>query len=84
MDGITAASSGVSTDRLLTAHAKGLNVLYANGGAKWVPRGLIEPQVQAAVYGGRTMFGAGSTNHVLTDQIWNNFDAESQLYPTAP
>jgi prepilin-type N-terminal cleavage/methylation domain-containing protein len=84
MDGITAAASGVSSDRLLTVHAKGLNVLYAHGGAKWVPRGLIEPQVQAAVYGGRTMFGSGATNHVLTDQIWNNFDAETQLYPTAP
>ncbi len=30
------------------------------------------------------MFLAGATNHVLTDQIWNNLDAEQQLYPTAP
>jgi prepilin-type N-terminal cleavage/methylation domain-containing protein len=84
IDGITALGAGASADRLLTVHAKGLNVLYANGAAKWVPRGLLEAQIKAAVYGGRTMFGTGANFHVLTDQVWNNLDAEDQLYPTAP
>ena len=83
IDQLSAMSSGVSTDRLLTAHAKGINVLYAHGGAKWQPRGLIEPQIKAAL-GGRTMFAVGAQFAVLTDQIWNNLDAEDQLYPTAP
>ncbi len=49
IDGITALASGASADRLLTVHAKGINVLYAHGGAKWVPRGILEPQIKAAV-----------------------------------
>ena len=84
IDGITALASGASADRLLTVHAKGLNVLYANGAAKWVPRGILDAQIKAAVYGGRTMFAAGASSHVLTDQVWNNLDKEDQLYPTAP
>lgn len=83
IDALANMSTGVSADRLLTVHAKGFNVLYANGGAKWVPRGIAEAQIQAAL-GGRHMFLSGSTNHVLTDQIWNNLDVEQQLYPTAP
>jgi prepilin-type N-terminal cleavage/methylation domain-containing protein len=83
-DGLAALAAGASADRLLTVHAKGINVLYANGGAKWVPRGILEAQIKAAVYGGRTMFGTGANHHVLTDQVWNNLDAETQLYPTAP
>jgi prepilin-type N-terminal cleavage/methylation domain-containing protein len=83
IDALTAASSGVSQDRLLTAHAKGLNVLYANGGAKWVQRSVIDAQIRAAL-NGRTMFGTGATYAVLVDQVWNNLDAEQQLYPTAP
>jgi hypothetical protein len=30
------------------------------------------------------MFAAGATFSNLTDQVWNNLDAEQQLYPTAP
>lgn len=30
------------------------------------------------------MFGTGAQYAVLTDQVWNNLDAEQQLYPTAP
>jgi type II secretory pathway pseudopilin PulG len=70
-------------DRILTVHAKGLNVLYANGAAKWVNRGIIEAQVKAAM-NGRNLNAVGANNAVLTDQMWNNFDAEQQLYPTAP
>jgi prepilin-type N-terminal cleavage/methylation domain-containing protein len=84
IDGIAAAAAGASSDRLLTVHAKGINVLYSHGGAKWVPRGILDAQIKAAVYGGRTMFGTGATFHVLIDQVWNNLDAETQLYPTAP
>jgi len=70
-------------DRILTIHAKGLNVLYANGAAKWINRGVIEAQIRAAM-NGRNLNAAGANSAVLTDQMWNNFDAERQLYPTAP
>jgi hypothetical protein len=79
IDAATAAASGVSTDRLLTV----INVLYANGGAHWVPREVIDAQIKAAL-NGRSMFAAGATFSNLTDQVWNNLDAEQQLYPTAP
>jgi prepilin-type N-terminal cleavage/methylation domain-containing protein len=69
-------------DRILTIHVKGINVLYANGSAKWIFKEVIADQIKAAVHGGRTMFApAGAT---LQDQIWNNLDAETQLYPGAP
>jgi prepilin-type N-terminal cleavage/methylation domain-containing protein len=83
IDMATSAASGVSTDRLLTVHKKGINVLYANGGAHWVPREVIDAQIKAAL-NGRSMFAVGASFAVLTDQVWNNLDAEQQLYPTAP
>ncbi|HZZ43195.1 MAG TPA: prepilin-type N-terminal cleavage/methylation domain-containing protein [Tepidisphaeraceae bacterium] len=61
-------------DRLDVAHKKGVNVLYANGGASWVPRDMIDKQLAA-------MSGFGANNDWLVDQIWNNLDAGKQLYP---
>jgi len=62
-----------SVTRILPAHRRGVNVLYANGGARWEDQGLFMPQLQK---------GAGSAiaNNYLQHQIWNNFDADKQLY----
>jgi prepilin-type N-terminal cleavage/methylation domain-containing protein len=82
----SATGNGATADRLLNIHVKGLNVLYANGAAKWVPRDVFEAQVKMAIYGGqnRHAFVASAPAARLHDQIWNNFDAETQLYPTTP
>ena len=60
-------------NRVQPAHRKGLNVLYANGGARWVDQGLFMKQLEQ---------GSGSSvgNNYLQHQIWNNFDADNQLY----
>ena len=69
----------VGEDRTKLVHKKGINVLYANGGAKWVDLKLIKPQFDRA----RTNdpFNSSGANNWLTNQIWNNLDAEQQLYP---
>ena len=64
-----------SADRVKPGHAKGVNVLYANGGARWVDEGLFKKQ---QTIGGNNMFNIGS--NYLFHQIWNNFDADKQLY----
>ena len=63
-------------ERPLLMHKKGVNVLYANGGARWVPLGTIEKQLKLG-----NQFSGSPTLHYWTDQVWNNLDAESQLYP---
>jgi prepilin-type N-terminal cleavage/methylation domain-containing protein len=57
------------------AHRKGINVLYANGAAKWIDRGIVQKQLNhpASKFNGPQDW--------LHDQIWNNLDAEDQLYP---
>jgi prepilin-type N-terminal cleavage/methylation domain-containing protein len=75
-----------SYDRIQTVHKKGLNVLYANGAAKWVDRGVIEAQIYWASYHTPTtfgMFGTGGQPHKGNadyDMIWNNLDNEQQNY----
>lgn len=75
-----------SYDRILTVHKKGLNVLYANGAAKWIDRGIIEAQIYWASYHTPTtfgMFGTGGQPHkgnADLEMIWNNFDNERQNY----
>ena len=61
--------------RPLLMHKKGVNVLYANGGAKWVPLGTIEKQLRLG-----NQFSGTPALHYWTDQVWNNLDAEAQLY----
>ncbi len=70
--------SDVNSDigRPLLMHKKGVNVLYANGGAKWVPLGTIEKQLRQG-----NQFSGLPSLHYWTDQVWNNLDAEAQLYP---
>ncbi len=61
--------------RLDRAHVKGFNVLYANGGARWVDRKLIQKQLDLP----NNKFTTASD--WIHDQIWNNLDADQQLYP---
>ena len=64
-----------SITRVRPAHRKGINVLYASGGATWVDQGLFMKQLNT---GGGGMFNiAGNWLH---HQIWNNLDAGQQLY----
>ena len=64
------------TIRLERAHRKGVNTLYANGAAKWVDRSVIDKQLKQP----NNKF-AGPQDWVH-EQIWNNLDAETQLYPS--
>jgi len=65
--------SGV--DRIRQAHQKGFNVLYANGGARWISFDLVKKQF---AYPGVSLFSpSGDWVH---DQIWNNLDDEIQKY----
>ena len=64
----------ISPTRIKPAHKRGINVLYANGGARWVDEGLYTKQFDV---------GINMTNNradYLHDQMWNNFDADAQLY----
>jgi prepilin-type N-terminal cleavage/methylation domain-containing protein len=70
-------------DRIV--HKKGLNVLYANGAAKWVPRDAIEDQLKDWLVRNRSPYFNSSTQDMMIyDRIWNNLDAETQLYPGVP
>jgi prepilin-type N-terminal cleavage/methylation domain-containing protein len=64
-----------ATDRLLVAHKKGINVLYANGSARWVDRAIINDQLK------QEDKAFGNASDYAQDQLWNNLDAERQLYP---
>ena len=64
-----------SEDRVIEAHKKGVNVLYANGGAKWVDAGLFIKVMRS----GSPFTSDGSGNWV-EDRMWNNFDADQNLY----
>ena len=63
-------------DRPFLVHKKGINVLYANGSARWVPLQVIEKQLKQGA-----QFSAGAANQYWSSQTWNNLDAEQQLYP---
>lgn len=74
-------------DRILVIHKKGLNVLLANGAAKWIQRDRVEDQIQASlnsIGGVRHAFATSSAAAKLNMQFWNNFDADAQLFPGAP
>ena len=61
---------------------KGINVLYANGGARWVDQGLFKPQFDYAQAASVDFFN--KNGDWLTGRIWFNFDADKQLYATNP
>jgi hypothetical protein len=62
-------------ERLDRAHKKGINVLYANGAAKWVDRSVIDDQLKDARNKGAT------AQDWVHERMWNNLDAEAQLWP---
>jgi prepilin-type N-terminal cleavage/methylation domain-containing protein/prepilin-type processing-associated H-X9-DG protein len=64
--------------RILLVHKKGVNVLMAGGSAEYKDLKLIKPQL----YAGVSQFGVGG--NYMCDRIWNNFDADQQLYPINP
>jgi len=63
-------------DRIVVAHKRGINVLYANGGASWEDEATFKKQVTT----GATVGMFNITANYLVHQIWNNFDADQQLY----
>jgi prepilin-type N-terminal cleavage/methylation domain-containing protein len=67
-----------SPTRILPSHKKGLNVLYANGSVKFIRDDVYHDQMRQIEDGVGTFSPSGD---YMTDQIWNNFDAETQLYP---
>jgi prepilin-type N-terminal cleavage/methylation domain-containing protein len=64
-----------SVDRMIEAHKTGVNVLFANGGARWVDAKLFK----AVMLSGSPFNSDGSGNWV-EDRMWNNFDADQNLY----
>jgi prepilin-type N-terminal cleavage/methylation domain-containing protein len=63
-----------SVTRIKPAHQKGINVLYANGAARWVDYGLVKKQLN---------YGINMFDHTADwahHQIWNNLDRDKQLY----
>jgi hypothetical protein len=63
-----------SPTRLVIAHKKGINVLYANGGAKWVQKDHIQYDDD-----GRTplldgMSGFVAANNPKVDKLWAKLD----------
>lgn len=70
-----------SATRIDPSHKGGLNVLYANGAVKFVRRDVIQKQlVKITGPPASDVFNSPVQNDYLTDQIWNNFDKETQLY----
>src|SRR5439155_9138487 len=64
-----------SNDRPLMSHRKGINVLFANGAARFVDIQLFTKQLNTSP---GQVASAGS-GHYICDQGWNNFDADRQL-----
>jgi len=64
------SSTIIRVDR---SHKKGVNVLYANGSARWVQREVIDRQARLS--------STNKNEDNFQDQMWNNMDAEQQLYP---
>jgi prepilin-type N-terminal cleavage/methylation domain-containing protein len=69
-----------SEDRIRQAHKGAINVLYANGGAKTLDFKLVLPQLKSGV----SPFASDGSGNYMMNRMWNNLDAETQLYPTNP
>ena len=73
-----------STTRIRVAHAKGYNVLYADGSARWVDVGVVKNQDDgtsalldpARPTGPQSGLGSGfkTSNNRLVDMVWKRFD----------
>ncbi len=64
-----------SPTRIPIGHGQGINVLYANGSAKFLLQSLITKQLNLELSIG---FAVGA--NYAQDQLWNNLDFEQQLY----
>jgi prepilin-type N-terminal cleavage/methylation domain-containing protein len=72
-------------DRVKTIHKTGINALYASGAAKWVPRSAFNDQLQDWINRKRSPYWNGDPHEMnIYERIWNNIDAEMQLYPGIP
>jgi prepilin-type N-terminal cleavage/methylation domain-containing protein len=72
-------------DRVLAVHKSGINVLYASGAAKWVPRSVFDDQLKHWIAAKHSPYFTGNgTDAMIYDRVWNNLDAEQQLYPGVP
>jgi hypothetical protein len=72
-------------DRLLTVHKKGINAVYASGAAKWVPRDAFNDQLQHYLNTKTSPYFFSSPGPAnIYERIWNNIDADMQLYPGIP
>ncbi|MEA2708859.1 MAG: hypothetical protein QOF78_1460 [Phycisphaerales bacterium] len=81
----TVDPNGSMPDRVLTVHKKGINTLYASGAAKWVPRSVFNDQLQDWIQRKRSPYWNGDPHEMnIYERIWNNMDAEAQLYPGIP
>jgi prepilin-type N-terminal cleavage/methylation domain-containing protein/prepilin-type processing-associated H-X9-DG protein len=70
-----------SPTRVRVAHIKGINVLYADGSAKWVDAGTVRYQddgTSSLINANDPKGGLGSgfqpTNNPLVDMVWKRFD----------
>jgi hypothetical protein len=82
---INACDPGTVQGRDRIQHKKGLNVLYANGAAKWVARDAIDDQLKHWLLTNRSpYFFTDTFNMMVYDRVWNNLDAETQLTPGVP
>jgi prepilin-type N-terminal cleavage/methylation domain-containing protein len=78
-------SSPANPDRVNAIHKKGINALYATGAAKWVRRDVFDDQLKhyAQTKTSPYFWGSALPNNIY-ERIWNNIDAEMQLYPGVP
>ena len=58
-----------SPTRVKPAHVKGINVLYANGSVRWVPRTLIKTPLNQCS-------GTSAANNAAQDAIWKILAAQ--------
>jgi prepilin-type N-terminal cleavage/methylation domain-containing protein/prepilin-type processing-associated H-X9-DG protein len=73
MKGLAVFSDQISShERLLRCHIKGVNVAYADGSAKWVPKDLILDELKLL----KDDFAAQSVaeSNALHEKIWRTFD----------
>jgi len=73
----------ISITRVKPAHQKGINVLLANGAARWSDLGIVKPQLDWGPKNGYTM--TNTQSDFLQDQMWFNLDRDQIVYdPSKP
>ena len=80
----TVDPAGATKDWVRAVHGGGINVVYASGAARWVPRAAFEDQFRDWLQRGASPYSIAHKEAVLYDRVWNNLDAERQLYPGVP